>query len=59
VTNPFTYGPNVNVAYSAYNDAFGKAAQSKKAADFAAALATMQQTTLQDMKTTGFKVSGS
>lgn len=58
VTNPFTYGPNVNVAYSAYNDAFGKAAQSKKSADFAAALTTMQQTTLQDMKTTGFKVAG-
>jgi multiple sugar transport system substrate-binding protein len=59
VTSPFTYGPNVNVAYSAYNDAFGKAAQSKKAADFTTALTTMQQTTLQDMKTTGFKVTGS
>ncbi|WP_030441888.1 ABC transporter substrate-binding protein [Actinoplanes subtropicus] len=58
ITKPFTYGPNVNVAYSSYNDAFGKAAQSKKAADFPAALATMQQTTLSDMKNTGFKVSG-
>jgi len=58
ITKPFTYGPNVNVAYSSYNDAFGKAAQSKKAADFPAALATMQQTTLDDMKNTGFKVSG-
>ena len=58
ITKPFTYGPNVNVAYSSYNDAFGKAAQSKKAADFPAALATMQQTTIEDMKNTGFKVSG-
>jgi multiple sugar transport system substrate-binding protein len=58
ITKPFTYGPNVNVAYSSYNDAFGKAAQSKKAADFAAALATMQKTTVDDMKNTGFKVAG-
>lgn len=27
---PFTYGPNVNVAYSAYNDEFAKAAEAKK-----------------------------
>jgi len=58
ITKPFTYGPNVNVAYSSYNDAFGKAAQSKKATNFPAALATMQQTTVDDMKNTGFKVSG-
>ena len=58
ITNPFTYGPNVNVAYSSYNDAFGKAAASKKPADFTAALATMQRTTVDDMKNTGFKVAG-
>ncbi|MCU7724989.1 extracellular solute-binding protein [Actinoplanes sp. KI2] len=58
ITKPFTYGPNVNVAYSSYNDAFGKAAQSKKAADFPAALVTMQKTTVDDMKNTGFKVAG-
>jgi len=57
ITKPFTYGPDVNVAYSSYNDAFGKAAQSKKAADFPAALATMQQTTVDDMKNTGFKLA--
>ena len=58
VTNPFTYGPNVNVAFSAYNDAFGKAAESKQASAFTAALATMQQTTTDDMKNTGFKLAG-
>jgi multiple sugar transport system substrate-binding protein len=58
VTNPFTYGPNVNVAYSAYSDAFGKAAESKQAAKFTAALTTMQQTTTDDMKNTGFKMAG-
>jgi multiple sugar transport system substrate-binding protein len=58
VTNPFTYGPNVNVAFSAYNDAFGKAAESKKAAGFPAALRTMQKTTAENMKNSGFKVAG-
>jgi multiple sugar transport system substrate-binding protein len=58
VTNPFTYGPDVNVAYSAYSDAFGKAAESKQAAKFTAALTTMQQTTTDDMKNTGFKLAG-
>jgi multiple sugar transport system substrate-binding protein len=58
VTNPFTYGPNVNVAYSAYNDAFGKAAESKQSAAFGTALAQIQATTLDDMKNTGFKVAG-
>ncbi|WP_305782523.1 ABC transporter substrate-binding protein [Symbioplanes lichenis] len=56
--NPFTYGPNVNVAYSAFNDTFGKAAEAKQSAQFTAALATMQQQTLDDMKNTGFKVAG-
>lgn len=58
VTNPFTYGPNVNVTFSSYNDAFGKAAESKQAAAFTASLATMQKTTVDDMKNTGFKVAG-
>ena len=58
VTNPFTYGPDVNVAYSAYSDAFGKAAEAKQAAKFTAALTTMQQTTTDDMKNTGFKLAG-
>lgn len=55
---PFTYGPNVNVAYSAFNDAFGKAAESKKASAFTESLITMQKTTVDDMKNTGFTVTG-
>jgi multiple sugar transport system substrate-binding protein len=58
VTNPFTYGPDVNVAYSAYTDAFGKAAESKQSARFTAALTTMQRTTTDDMVNTGFKMAG-
>jgi multiple sugar transport system substrate-binding protein len=58
ITNPFTYGPNVNVAYSAYNDAFAKAAQSKNAAAFGQALDTVQTTTVNDLKKAGFKVAG-
>jgi multiple sugar transport system substrate-binding protein len=57
-TNPFTYGPDVNVTFSSYNDAFGKAAESKEASAFTAALATMQQATTDDMKNTGFKLAG-
>ena len=52
---PFTYGPNVNVAYSAFNDDFGKAAQSKQQADFLTAVQSMQSTTLADLKSSGFK----
>ncbi|MEU8660456.1 ABC transporter substrate-binding protein [Actinoplanes philippinensis] len=55
---PFTYGPNVNVAYSAFNDAFGKAAESKKASAFTESLVTMQKTTVDDMKNAGFTVAG-
>ncbi|GAA2683561.1 sugar ABC transporter substrate-binding protein [Actinoplanes palleronii] len=57
-TKPFTYGPNVNVAYSAFNDAFGKAAESKKAAAFTESLATVQKATVDDMKNSGFTVAG-
>ena len=41
-----------------YNDAFGKAAQSKQASQFTAAVTTMQTTTVNDMKTAGFKLAG-
>lgn len=53
---PFTYGPNVNVAYSAFNDQFGKAAQAKSQADFVSAVKQMQQITVSDLKSSGFTV---
>lgn len=53
-TKPFTYGPDVNVAYSAFNDAFGNAAKSKAQAGFTSALDSMQQTTAADLKSHGF-----
>ncbi|GAA2102825.1 extracellular solute-binding protein [Kitasatospora saccharophila] len=53
-TAPAAWGPNVNVAYSAFKDAFGKAAQDK--GDFGAALTAMQQSTVEDLKKNGFQV---
>jgi ABC-type glycerol-3-phosphate transport system substrate-binding protein len=52
----FTFGPNVNVTYSAYKDDFAKAITAKT--PFAGAVDAMQQATLNDMKSNGFKVSG-
>ena len=52
----FTWGPNVNVTYQAYKDAFGKAIRSRQ--PFTGALDTMQETTVQDMEKSGFEVSG-
>ncbi|MCH5671850.1 ABC transporter substrate-binding protein [Streptomyces gilvus] len=49
------WGPNVNVAYTSFNDAFGTAAKNKS--DFVTALNTVQGTTLADMKKQGFGVS--
>lgn len=55
-TAPAAWGPNVNVAYSTFKDAFGKAAQDK--GDFAAPLTAMQQATVADLKKNGFKTEG-
>lgn len=52
----FTYGPNVNVTYSAYNDEFGKATEARSQAAFTAAVEAMQKVTLDDMKSSGFTV---
>jgi multiple sugar transport system substrate-binding protein len=52
----FSYGPNVNVAYNAYNDQFAKAAQAKTRSAFLDAVAGMQQVTVDDLKKTGFTV---
>ncbi|MFD6176404.1 MULTISPECIES: ABC transporter substrate-binding protein [unclassified Isoptericola] len=53
---PFTYGPNINVAYSAYNDEFAKATKAKKAGAFVDAVGAMQKVTLDDLKNQGFTV---
>ena len=55
-TQPFTYGPNVNVAYSAYNDDFAAAAQSRNEDDFVQALSQMQSATVSDLQKAGFIV---
>ncbi|WP_328869319.1 extracellular solute-binding protein [Streptomyces sp. NBC_00287] len=54
-TAPSAWGPNVNVAYTTFKDAFGKAAKDKS--DFVAALNTMQDDTVADMEKQGFEVS--
>lgn len=54
-TAPSAWGPNVNVAYTTFKDAFGKAATDKS--DFGAALKTMQDDTIADMKKQGFEVA--
>lgn len=53
---PFTYGPNVNVAYSAYNDEFARAAESRSRQSFVDALGAMQEITVDDLEDSGFTV---
>jgi multiple sugar transport system substrate-binding protein len=52
----FTWGPNVNVTYSSYRDAFAEAIQD--GSPFTDALAAMQDDTLADMEKSGYEVSG-
>ncbi|HEX8344746.1 MAG TPA: sugar ABC transporter substrate-binding protein [Actinoplanes sp.] len=52
----FVWGPNVNVTYDTYMDAFAKAITAKK--PFSGALDTMQAATVADMKKNGFTVAG-
>jgi multiple sugar transport system substrate-binding protein len=54
-TAPSAWGPNVNVAYATFNDAFGAAAKNKS--DFGTALRSMQDATVADLKKQGFGVS--
>ncbi|MFF7364072.1 extracellular solute-binding protein [Streptomyces sp. NPDC008125] len=54
-TAPAAWGPNVNVAYTAFKDGFAKAAKDKS--DFGAALTAMQEATVADLKKQGFGVS--
>lgn len=50
-----TWGPDVNLTYSTYRDAFGKAIQAKS--DFTTALDKMQSATVADMKKLGFDLA--
>ncbi|MFD3731857.1 extracellular solute-binding protein [Streptomyces sp. NPDC058632] len=54
-TAPSAWGPNVNVAYTTFKDAFGAAAKNKS--DFVAAVDSMQQDTVADLKKQGFEVA--
>ncbi|WP_073952701.1 extracellular solute-binding protein [Streptomyces kebangsaanensis] len=53
-TAPSAWGPNVNVAYTSFKDAFGAAAKNRS--DFVAALNTVQEDTVADMEKQGFEV---
>jgi len=50
------WGPNANVTFDSYSNAFGDALQNKT--PLAAALDKMQSSTVSDMKKIGFKVTG-
>jgi multiple sugar transport system substrate-binding protein len=54
-TAPSAWGPDVNVAYTTFKDAFGAAAKNKS--DFVAALKKMQDDTVADMEKQGFEVA--
>ncbi|MER5633329.1 ABC transporter substrate-binding protein [Streptomyces nitrosporeus] len=54
-TAPAAWGPNVNVAYSAFKDGFAAAAKDRAA--FGPALAAMQDATVADLEKQGFGVS--
>jgi multiple sugar transport system substrate-binding protein len=51
----FTWGPNVNVTYDTYKDAFAKAVTGRT--PFAGAVDTMQAATVADMQKNGFTVT--
>ncbi|MEV6868669.1 extracellular solute-binding protein [Streptosporangium subroseum] len=51
----FTFGPNVNVTYNAFKDAFDKAVHDKSV--FSDAVQTMQETTVADMQKSGFQLT--
>ncbi|UUS29663.1 extracellular solute-binding protein [Streptomyces changanensis] len=54
-TAPSAWGPNVNVAYTAFRDAFARAAKNRS--DFGAALRTVHDTTVADLRKQGFEVA--
>jgi multiple sugar transport system substrate-binding protein len=50
------WGPDANVTFDSYSNAFASALQNKTS--LSAALTTMQNATVSDMKKIGFKVNG-
>ncbi|NML50887.1 extracellular solute-binding protein [Streptomyces sp. R302] len=56
-TAPAAWGPNVNVAYTAFKDEFGKAAKAKTAPAFDKALTAVRDTTVDDLDKQGFEVA--
>jgi multiple sugar transport system substrate-binding protein len=48
------WGPDANITFNSYSDAFGKAVQNHTS--FLDALKTVQTSTVSDMKKTGYKV---
>ncbi|GAA1512325.1 extracellular solute-binding protein [Sphaerisporangium rubeum] len=51
----FTFGPNVNVTYNAFKDAFDKALRDRS--PFADAVRVMQESTVADMRKSGFQLA--
>ncbi|GAA1294619.1 sugar ABC transporter substrate-binding protein [Planotetraspora silvatica] len=51
----FTFGPDVNVTYNAFKDAFDKAVQDTSS--FSDAVKVMQETTVADMQKSGFQLA--
>ncbi|WP_028813319.1 ABC transporter substrate-binding protein [Streptomyces flavidovirens] len=54
-TAPASWGPNVNVAYTAFKDKFAHAAKTRSG--FGAALTAMRDATVADLKKQGFEVA--
>ncbi|MGY5764700.1 ABC transporter substrate-binding protein [Brachybacterium sp. DNPG3] len=54
---PFVFGPNVNVAYSLFNDAFAVAARTGTAAAFAEAVTTVHAGTVADLESQGYQLA--
>ncbi len=54
---PFTFGPNVNVAYSLFNDAFGVATRAATAAAFGDAVTTVHEGTVADLENQGYDLA--
>src|SRR5699024_1350496 len=54
---PFTFGPNVNVAYSLFNDAFGVATRAATAAAFGDAVPTVHEGTVADLENQGYDLA--